>query len=114
MVSNDDNDPLVGQEVAYIRLDHYSIDIHMEGAHIDIGTLLTVFGSEGVTAQIDPVKRTGNIEVIWQLIGSRVSDVMWRDEKVVFVFSNGASIEILRSPDRLSGTVQQGMAFEEF
>ena len=107
---------MIGEELIRISLEAYRVHLVFEDTVLQIGARFWVVRKDGTRFEVCPERRTGEVEVIWNLIGDRVQGVVW-DDRIEIVFSSGSRIQIgAASRGQIRGTIadRKSMMVEDF
>jgi hypothetical protein len=101
-------DPLIGCELIRVSLEATHVHLDFLNTQVQIGSDFNLSRDGGCVETICPTKRSGDIALLWEAIGTHVTSLTWPDgsqESLSIVFDNGAVVEILPTVDMPRGTI---------
>ena len=114
MTSREFEDPLVGNELIEVSFQPHHVHFTFAEAVLQLGVPFKVSTSRISVTEVDPEARSGDLHVLWSLVGKVVKAVIW-DEKVSIIFADDEVISI--GPCKgIRGTImgRHDMTMEDF
>ncbi|ESX70675.1 hypothetical protein X759_22290 [Mesorhizobium sp. LSHC420B00] len=99
-------DSWVGNELIRVLLENDSVHLEFAGVTVQLWTLFKVAYDGGPDVWIKPDNRSGDLSLIWALVGTRLVEVALEDT-VRVRFDNGT--EIMVPPGNRRGAVITGV-----
>jgi hypothetical protein len=96
-------EPYVAEELIRITVETYGVYLVFDETVLQLGAPFLVT-AKGVSAEIRPSERKGNLSALWMLIGERVVNTDWSDT-ITFTFQDGSEIKILPAPGIVRGSI---------
>ncbi|WP_334382091.1 MULTISPECIES: hypothetical protein [unclassified Bradyrhizobium] len=115
MTMRETRDPLVGDELIEISLRPYEVHFIFAESVVQLGTSFNVSASGAPLTTISPKERSGNLLVLWSLIGATVREVVW-GETVRIRFADDSILLVGPTEGRPRGTImgRRDMTIEDF
>ncbi len=115
MTNRKSTDPLVGDELIEVSLQPHHVNLIFSESMMQLGVPFEI-SMRGMSAkEIDPERRSGELTVLWSLVGKIVKAVIW-EEKVSIIFIDGEVLSIGSSRGGPRGTImgRHDMTIEDF
>jgi hypothetical protein len=115
MTNQKDADPLVGDELVEISLHPYHLYLTFLESELQLGAPFMISVKGAPSTEFDPKEGTGDLRILWSLIGKRVKAVIW-EEAVSIVLADDEVISIGPSQGRPRGVIKgrRDMTIEDF
>jgi hypothetical protein len=117
MISCENPDPLIGEELIRIGLERHGVELRFEKTVLQIWNSFGLRAKDQTVVHIDPSNQDGNLSHLWRLIGRKVESVSI-DEAIALAFDGGSRLEIPPNPGHARGAWLGGddktYIFEEF
>ncbi len=96
---------IVGDELIRINLELSGCDLNFRNFFAQMFGPFTITSKTGDSTRIDCTTRSGNLYVLWTLIGETITSFKWNDG-IELTFSDGSTIRNRSEPGKIQGAFQ--------
>jgi hypothetical protein len=100
-----DVDPLVGDELLEVSLHPFHVYFTFVKSKLQLGARFKILVPGSPPILFDPIDGTGDLRILWVLIGKLIKTVLW-EEEINLVFASGETISIESNEGRPRGCIR--------